>query len=70
MSWVMNNYWFTNFPAAQSGRVNYRYSLTGGPGAFSVEAARRFALSIRQPLLAAALSPGGTTIIHGAVLTF
>jgi alpha-mannosidase len=70
MSWVMNNYWFTNFPAAQSGRVDYRYSLTGISGAFEIEVASCFALSIRQPLLATALKPGGTTIIHGAVFTF
>jgi alpha-mannosidase len=69
MSWVMNNYWFTGFPATQSGRVDYRYSLAGQPGAFLPDAARRFALSIRQPLLAAARRPGGTAIIQGTVLS-
>jgi hypothetical protein len=69
MSWVMNNYWFTGFPASQSGRVDYRYSLTGQPGAFGADAARRFALALRQPLLAAARRPGGPAIIHGAVLS-
>ena len=52
MSWVMNNYWFTNFPVRQGGSVRYRYSLTGWPSAFEAETAGRFAQEIRQPLRA------------------
>lgn len=51
MSWVMNNYWFTNFPAAQGGGLTWRYSLTAWPGSFDPERAARFAGNIRQPLL-------------------
>jgi hypothetical protein len=52
MSWVMNNYWFTNFPAAQGGGFTWRYSLQAFPGAFDPKAADRFARGVRQPLLA------------------
>lgn len=53
MSWVMNNYWFTNFPAAQGGRFEWRYSLTAMPGDFDRAAAERFARDVRQPMVAA-----------------
>jgi len=51
MSWVMNNYWFTNFPAAQGGEFVWRYSLRVMPGGFDRDAALRFARTIRQPLV-------------------
>jgi alpha-mannosidase len=51
MSWVMNNYWWTTFPAAQGGTVHFRYSLQGFPGPFDAPKAARFAKTIRQPLL-------------------
>lgn len=54
MSWVMNNYWFTNFPAVQGGTVEYRYSIAAWPGAFDADAAARFAATVRQPLVALA----------------
>ncbi|MHB0937737.1 MAG: glycoside hydrolase family 38 N-terminal domain-containing protein [Armatimonadota bacterium] len=52
MSWVMNNYWFTNFPAVQGGVIPYRYSLLGYPGPFDAEKSARLADTIRQPLVA------------------
>ncbi len=51
MSWVMNNYWFTNFPATQGGTFTWRYSLQAFPGAFDAAAADPFARAVRQPLL-------------------
>jgi alpha-mannosidase len=51
MSWVMNNYWFTNFPATQGGTFTWRYSLQAFPGAFAAAAADPFARAVRQPLL-------------------
>ncbi len=59
MSWVMNNYWFTNFPAAQGGKCSWRYSLLDLPGSFDRESASRFALAVRQPLAAAIVKGGG-----------
>ncbi len=50
MSWVMNNYWFTNFPATQRGELSYRYSISSYAGGFDPEASSGFASSIRQPL--------------------
>jgi len=52
MSWVLNNYWFTNFPAAQGGVIPYRYSLSGYPGPFDADKSARLADAIRQPLVA------------------
>ena len=51
MSWVMNNYWFTNFPAAQGGGFEWRYSLMAIPGAFDDATAGRFAREVRQTLV-------------------
>jgi len=52
MSWVLNNYWFTNFPAAQGGVIPYRYSLFGYPGSFDADRSARLADAVRQPLVA------------------
>jgi alpha-mannosidase len=52
MSWVMNNYWFTNFPAAQGGKFSWRYRLQALPGGFNQTAADAIARTARQPLLA------------------
>jgi hypothetical protein len=58
MSWVLNNYWFTNFPARQGGRLDYRYSIAGWPADFQTAApqAERFARELRQPLRAVLLT--------------
>jgi alpha-mannosidase len=55
MSWVMNNYWFTNFPAAQGGALAWRYSLQSFAGGFDRNQAERFAAEIRRPLAAVAI---------------
>lgn len=52
-SWVYNNYWFTNFPAAQSGRLEWRYRVMSWDGPFDRQRAERFAREMRQPLCAA-----------------
>ena len=57
MSWLMNNYWFTNFPASQNGPVTCRFSLDVRPGGFDAATASRFALTIRQPLRTLARLP-------------
>lgn len=57
-SWVMNNYWTTNFCASQEGEFKWSYALTsgsdGGPGAAS-----RFGWNSRIPLLARLTAGGG-----------
>ncbi len=52
MSWVTNNYWFTNFPASQWGKVTYRYSLSGYPESFNARLSSEFAACIRRPFIA------------------
>jgi hypothetical protein len=59
MSWVMNNYWFTNFPAAQGGGFTWRYSLQAFPGAFDPAAAARCAQAVRQPLVGCVVPVAG-----------
>jgi alpha-mannosidase len=49
MSWVMNNYWFTNFPAAQGG-FTWRYRVQLVSGGFDPVGADTLAQSVRQPL--------------------
>jgi alpha-mannosidase len=48
-SWVMNNYWFTNFRAYQEGTVNWNYTITATPDT-TVTAATKFAWGVRNPL--------------------
>jgi len=50
MSWVMNNYWFTNFPAAQGGEFSWRYRLQAFDGGFEQKGAEAAARSARLPL--------------------
>ncbi len=59
MSWVLNNYWFTNFPASQGGRLRFRYAVRVLSGPFEAETAKRFGQEIRHPLRALVLASGG-----------
>ena len=49
-SYIMNNYWETNYKASQEGRVSFRYSLVPH-GPFSPQSAKRSGLEISQPLV-------------------
>jgi hypothetical protein len=48
-SWLMNNYWGTNFPAWQGGDFTFRYVLTSSQ-AFDPVAANRFGIEESTPL--------------------
>lgn len=50
-SWVMNNYWTTNFRASQEGELKWSYCLTSGAGNSNAEASA-FGWSNRIPLYA------------------
>ena len=56
-SYVMNNYWETNYKADQSGPTTFRYSLRPH-GAFDPVAAQRFGIERSQPLIAAEAGAG------------
>jgi len=59
-SWVMNNYWFTNFRATQPGEFRWSYYLTSTSDT-SNTAATRFGWGSRAPLIARVLPPGKAT---------
>jgi hypothetical protein len=56
-SWLMNNYWGTNFPAWQGGDFTFRYSLTSGDKLDPVQA-ERFGLEAMVPLETTSVSAG------------
>lgn len=53
-SWALNNHWYTNYLAAQEGKLTFRYSLQGH-GPFESDQAERFGTDVAQPLLVASL---------------
>jgi hypothetical protein len=55
LSWVMNNYWWTNSPASQDGRLSLRYAFTPA-ASFDPAAAARFGREVRTPGLVSALT--------------
>lgn len=55
-SWVMNNWWWTNFAARQSGTFTSRYSLTVARGA-DLTSSARFARERRDPALVGEVTP-------------
>lgn len=50
-SYVMNNYWFTNYRATQNGRFAFRYSITSGRN-LTREDLGRFDADTRSPVVA------------------
>lgn len=54
-SYVLNNYWHTNYRASQGGDLHFRYRLTSAR-ALSDDQAARFGWSARRPLYAHRLS--------------
>lgn len=57
-SWVMNNYWTTNFKASQEGEFRFSYALTSDAVATRASATR-FGWSHRIPFLGRVLPGGG-----------
>ncbi len=55
-SWVMNNYWFTNFRASQEGEFAWKYAISSVPGSSDTEA-WEFGQGNRTPIYARVL-PG------------
>ena len=51
-SYVMNNYWHTNFKADQEGPTTFRYSIRPHRGLYNQTEAARFGVERNQPLVA------------------
>ena len=60
-SWVMNNYWFTNFRAFQEGEFRWNYFLTSTPDTSNI-AATRFGWNSSIPLVARVFASGDSDI--------
>jgi hypothetical protein len=60
-SWIMNNYWMTNFKASQGGRIRFRCALTSHPGGYDPVQATRFGWGANAGLQARVLeeNPAG-----------
>ncbi|GIX06570.1 MAG: hypothetical protein KatS3mg115_0973 [Candidatus Poribacteria bacterium] len=52
ISWILNNYWHTNFPAAQEGELRFRYRLMAHEGPFDPVRAFRFGAEAAHPPIA------------------
>ena len=52
-SYALNNYWYTNFKAAQGGTLVFRYALTSRSGAADAVRSTRFGWEAHSPLAAA-----------------
>ncbi|HSA96900.1 MAG TPA: hypothetical protein VLJ16_12680, partial [Acidobacteriota bacterium] len=56
-SYVMNNYWHTNYKADQEGPVTLRYAVSPHLGS-DPAVAKRLAMEVTTPLIAVAADPG------------
>ena len=56
-SWIMNNYWFTNFRASQEGEFKWSYYFTSTKDTSNI-AASRFGWGSRIPLVSRVFPPG------------
>jgi hypothetical protein len=59
-SYALNNYWFTNTPAGQSGDFVFRFAITSG-ASFDPVQATRLGREARSPLEVAAILPNDKT---------
>jgi hypothetical protein len=69
-SYVLNNYWHTNFKASQGGTLVYRYSLTARPGAADPVKSTRFGWEVQSPLTAVWLAEKNKGTLPGDALSF
>jgi hypothetical protein len=52
-SWVMNNYWYTNFPLSQEGKVTFRYRIFPHNYSYNADEAAKFGKEQSQPFIIA-----------------
>ncbi len=60
-SYVMNNYWETNYKADQEGPTTFRYSIRPHAGEYDQVAATRFGIERHRPLIAIPAHADGPT---------
>ena len=58
-SYIMNNYWFTNYPGQQGGKFVFGYSVQSHPGSVNRIEATHFGSGFNNPLLGEFLEPAG-----------
>ena len=46
-SWLLNNFWYTNFAGYQLGDLTFRFAVTTGAGELDVAAAAEFGRQVR-----------------------
>ncbi|MCE5237907.1 hypothetical protein LLH23_05385, partial [bacterium] len=54
-SWLVNNFWYTNFPGYQLGELTFRFAIATGAGSFDQDRARQIAEATRVGLSVAAV---------------
>ena len=69
-SYVMNNYWMTNFKASQGGSLVFRYALSSRPGGSDAVLSTRFGWEARSPLIVQGLASGNTGALPDEGLSF
>jgi hypothetical protein len=68
LAWPVNNYWFTNFPQVQAGRIHLRYGFLSLPAEHRDDA-QRHASAMRQPPLVWPITSGGRDADSGTLST-
>jgi len=69
-SYAMNNYWMTNFKAAQGGTIVFRYSITSRNGGADPVASSRFGWDVHTPLAAAWIPANNKGTLAAAEMSF
>jgi hypothetical protein len=67
-SYIMNNYWFTNYRAGQGGRLEFRYAITSHGGGYDAARASHFGLAAISPAnagLSTCAARGGISVDTG-----
>jgi len=57
-SWALNNYWDTNFPLSQEGKVTFRYRILPHNMGYDAGKSNRFGMEQAAPLIAAPVNKG------------
>lgn len=68
-SWVMNNYWTTNFRASQEGELNWTYAITTADGSSNSDASR-FGWGNRIPVYARVIPASATANSNARSVSF